>query len=120
LAGSAALHILANYNLPLNTALGVSESSLSVEAEINFLAIERPPHNYRYFGKNCWVRIETSTFSNIACLIVFPDDKEYFDGDTVLVNLEFYPDEPHIEQLTSGVEFKLSVVGLNIASGNVL
>ena len=103
-----------------NKLLGVSESSLSVEAEINFLIIERPPHNYRYFGKGCWVRIETRTFSNVACLIEFPDDKEYFDGDTVIVNLEFYPDEQHIEQLTSGVDFKLSLVGLNIASGIVL
>ena len=101
-------------------ALGVSEYSVSVEVEVNFSTIERPPHNYRYFGKGCWVRIETSTFSNVACLIVFPDNKEYFDGDTVIVNLEFYPDEPHIEQLISGVEFKLSIVGVNVATGKVL
>ena len=93
---------------------------MSVEVEVNFSTIERPPHNYRYFGKGCWVRIETNTFSNVACLIEFPDDKEYFDGDTVIVNLEFYPDEPHIAQLKSGIEFNLSIVGVNVASGKVL
>ncbi len=75
---------------------------------------------YRYFGKGCWVRIETSSFNNVACLIEFPDEREYFDGDVVTVKLQFYPNEPCIEQLNSGVEFNLSISGLNIAVGRVL
>ncbi|MFD2166333.1 hypothetical protein ACFSJY_08640 [Thalassotalea euphylliae] len=93
---------------------------MSIRAEINLLNIPRPPHMYRYFGNGCWVRIETSTFNNVACLIKFPGEREYFDGDIVTVNLEFYPDEPCINQLSSGVEFYLSIVGLNIAIGKVL
>jgi len=89
-------------------------------AKITFLKIPRPPHGYRYLGKNNWVRIYGEGVSNVACMFNFMDDKEYYDEDTTEVELVFFEGEPAVRKLVPEYTFSFYILNLEIAKGVIL
>jgi len=93
---------------------------VAVIAKITFLKIPRPPHGYRYLGKGNWVRMYGEGISNVACMFGFKDDKEYYDGDTTEVELDFYDGEPSVNLLVPEYTFSFYILDLEIAKGVIL
>ena len=92
-------------------------NKLTITAKITFLTIPRPPYGYRYFGSNCWMRMDSSKFTDLACALSFEKGKEFFDGDTANVELVFYNGESLIESFEEGMQFDLRVLDLKVAEG---
>ncbi|WP_124916993.1 hypothetical protein [Alteromonas flava] len=92
---------------------------MNIIAKITFLKIPRPPHGYRYFGKQVWMRMDTTDFKDLACYLSFLDDKEYYDGDTTEVFLGFYEGETK-SSFTEGLEFSLRILDLQVAKGVIV
>jgi hypothetical protein len=93
---------------------------VAVIAKITFLKIPRPPHGYRYLDKGNWVRMYGEGISNVACMFGFLDDKEYYDGDTTEVELDFYDGEPSVDLLVPEYTFSFYILDLEIAKGVIL
>lgn len=95
--------ILACMYLPLLGALCGKGNKLTITAKITFLTIPRPPYGYRYFGHNCWMRMDSAKFTDLACALSFEEGNEFFDGDTADVELVFYNGEPLVESFEEGM-----------------
>ncbi len=93
---------------------------MSITAKVIFNRIPRPQYNYRYFGKSNWARLYNEHSANIACCFNFIDSKEYFDGESAEVELEFFEDEQAAKFLTLGSAFTLNILDLEIAQGVIV
>ncbi|WP_146216810.1 hypothetical protein [Glaciecola sp. KUL10] len=93
---------------------------MDIKARISFLKIPRPPYGYRYFGKSCWMRMDSEKFSDLACCVGFADGQEYYDGDSAESTLSFYKDEPLIHEINTGMNFSLRILDLQVATGQIL
>ncbi|WP_144391795.1 hypothetical protein [Pleionea sediminis] len=93
---------------------------MSILAKITFQKIPRPPYGYRYYGKVNWVRVYSEHFENVACVFSFFDEREYYDEEVAEVELRFHEDEPSIYYLTSGYEFSMFILDVEIAKGVIV
>ena len=93
---------------------------MTIIAKITFLKIPRPPHGYRYLGKSNWVRMYSEHISNVACMFGFLDENEYYDGDTIEVELNFYEGESSVDLLVPEYEFSFFILDLEIAKGVIV
>ncbi|QSX30113.1 hypothetical protein JYB88_00025 [Shewanella cyperi] len=66
---------------------------MEVSAKIDFLKISRPPYTFRYFGKGCWMRMDSNLFNDLPCVLGFEEGKEFYDEDSTEVIIGLNPED---------------------------
>ncbi|TVP14570.1 hypothetical protein [Shewanella sp. KCT] len=92
---------------------------MNVSVKVTFLVIERPPHRFRYIG-SIWPRVHYLDGVDTSCRLMFPEDVEACDGDTVELKMSFLDDEIHQSKMYEGMPFELYICSVKIAEGQVL